>query len=498
MRILIIYITFIFFSNYAFSQEFKVDLSNQIKKSVENKVIDASEKKKAGLLFYRLASEIDNLDVNDLLEMKINSVEYLSGRLTVNYSMLMKESASQLIDKNINELRKINYESLVNKSATKDQIYEINSKSTEGFIRFLLIKKSRDVEFYKPTIDVLDSSGVILTTLTELDENSFEYPRKQLLKKVGISLDTNLENIAVFELSPSIATRIKSLKFEKVESKSSVGIKVRSTSDELKKLSQNILSTLNSNNIIEDFQIKREIALRKFISDSQTAFSPTKTAGKIYTYHYLHIVQIFNLIDHIVFYSIIETNVDSSILKYEHDDIFKIEKNVAYVDGKKIYKFQYSNASKTGCDAFIPDNYQYNNPSSVFGVNPTKEVNALMSQLGMINDSTVSGLPDGKIRVISGKISALTNDGGIIYNNSQYGDAKPIEYTLTNKSKIIKQSDIKLESVLVRIVGTYNQNTKIQLRNNVGGSRNVDAINLDVLCIEPIASDQDLMNILFK
>ena len=185
----------------------------------ENKVIDASEKKKAGLLFYRLASEIDNLDVNDLLEMKINSVEYLSGRLTVNYSMLIKESASQLIDKNINELKKINYESLVNKSATKDQIYEINSKSTEVFIQHLLVKKSRDVEFYKPTIDVLDSSGVILTTLTELDKKSFQYPREQLLKKFGISLDTNLENISVFELSPSIATRIKSLKFEKVESK---------------------------------------------------------------------------------------------------------------------------------------------------------------------------------------------------------------------------------------------------------------------------------------
>jgi hypothetical protein len=178
--------------------------------------------------------------------------------------------------------------------------------------------------------------------------------------------------------------------------------------------------------------------------------------------------------------------------------IFEINKLTQFVDKKKNYKFQYGGASKTGCDAFIPDNYQYNNPSSVFGVNPTKEVNALMSQLGMINDSTVSGAPDGKIRVISGKISALTNDGGIIYNNSQYGDAKPIKYTLTNKSKTINQADIKLDSVLVRIVGTYNQNTKIQLRNNVGGSRNVDAINLDVLCIEPLASDQDLMKILFN
>jgi hypothetical protein len=497
MKILLIYIAFIFFSNHALSQEFKVDLSTQIKNSIQNKVIDASEKKKAALLFYKLTSEIDNLNISDLLETRINSVEYVSGKLIIKYSLVIKDSAEKLIEKNIAELIKINFSSLTNKLATKDQIYEINSKSTKHFVTYLMAKKSRDIQLYVPVINAIDSSGVILTKFNNLDEQSIQYARKTLIDKSEVNIEIKAESqyTDVFELSPSIASKIKNFKFELIENDFPEKSKIKSGSDELNKSSINLLSTLNSKNIIEDFQINREIALGKLLTTAKFFLGDR---NKTYVPNFVHFIHLIHLVDHIIFYSIIERDMDSSILQYEFEDVFQFDTMSQYLNGRKKYKFQYSNASKTGCDAFIPDNYQYNNPSSVFGVNPTKEVNALMSQLGMINDSTVSGLPDGKIRVISGKISALTNDGGIIYNNSQYGDAKPIKYTLSNKSKIINQADIKLDSVLVRIVGTYNQNTKIQLRNNVGGSRNVDAVNLDVLCIEPIASDQDLMKILFN
>lgn len=176
--------------------------------------------------------------------------------------------------------------------------------------------------------------------------------------------------------------------------------------------------------------------------------------------------------------------------------IFSAENINNVADGS--YRAKYNSDVEIGCQQYITKDFKFDNPAKGFGFDGGNEVNAMMNQMGMANNSVVLGSPDQKTRVITGFISSLTENGGIISNGNTMKDANPIQFTKNAKTVVFNPEKVTVGQSLVRIVGTYDQNSKIKLTNGLGGTKIVDAANINVTCIEGMQSSDDMMQNLYK
>jgi hypothetical protein len=203
--------------------------------------------------------------------------------------------------------------------------------------------------------------------------------------------------------------------------------------------------------------------------------------------------------DNVIVFSILQNSTDQLLLGFaiDHSSLFRLEIIAEIIDGKRQFAAKSGETGLDGCARFIPEGYQYSGNNSSFNPVSDNNVNTVLNQMGLLNNTVTLSEPDKKTRVIVGRIESLTGEGGIIRNNGKYQDDQPVVYTRTSKTVVISPEKISVGNTMIRIIGTYDKNSKIKLSNRLGSTRIIDAANISVVCMEPLYNDADLVRMLF-
>lgn len=497
---------------YAYGADFKIDLSEKISNEAKKKIIDGAEKKKISLELLNNIKIIDpEVFIDKVIKLNVLSTDYTNGKLIVKYNLKLDpvEAANYL--RVIGEVSKIDFKNLSDWNSKPGTSYtqntdnflpmfldgDLNSKVNAGSIGYL---QWWEFDFlYNIKFALLTENGEPLKT------TYIEAPYIFQIQKGNINL-TGSNLSAEVIISAQDAAKIKSiqLRFTTRQGDDNAANLARSLV-KIKKARDALLLSPQTSEPILSFDIAREKLLLSFkdlfywwdLAKRNEGADATRITGQI-SHLMLHNLYIAKIIEISALQTIIENNSfnNSEATLSDLSSIFSIDKLNSVGQGG--YKVKYRSDAEVGCQKYISKDFKFDNPAKGFGFDGGNEVNSLMNQMGMANNSVVLGSPDQKIRVITGFISSLTENGGIISNGNTMKDANPIQFTKNAKTVIFNPEKVTVGKSLVRIVGTYDQNSKIKLTNGFGGTKIVDAANINVTCIEGMQSSDEMMQNMYK
>ena len=496
----------------AYGADFKIDLSEKISNEAKKKIIDGAEKKKVSLELLNNIQAIDSERfIEKVIKLNILSTDYSNGKLIVKYNIKLDSVEATNYLKAMGEVAKIDFNKLADWNSNTGTSYtqntdkfrpiflegDSNSKVNSGNIGYLQMWEF-DYSYYIKFALLTENGESLKTTYIEAP-NIFQ------IRKDGINLAGDNLSAEVI-ISAQDAAKIKSiqLKFTTRQGDDNAA-KIYSSLEKIKKAREALLLSSQTSEPILSFDIAREKLILSFkdlfywwnlAKRNEGADAKRITAQLLGLM--LHNLNLAKITEIIVLQTIIETNSfnNSDAIISDLSSMFSIDKLNSVGQGG--YKVKYRSDVEVGCQKYIPKDFKYDNPAKSFGFDGGNEVNSLMNQMGMANNSVVLGNPDQKTRVITGFISSLTENGGIISNGDTMKDANPIQFTKNAKTVVFNPDKVTVGKSLVRIVGTYDQNSKIKLSNGLGGTKIVDAANINATCIEGMQSSDEMMQNMYK
>jgi hypothetical protein len=509
---IITYFLVLSLNNIGYSAEaeyFKVDLTNQLKNEASTKVKNGDEKFEIGLKLLKSIRELDNIDPRNMFDYKVISTEHKNNKLIIDYSISIKDDVLEKYSSNLPIIKIINKSAILNQYSNESSLENINEEDHSTIVR---IGYTKIVEIIGNPIGIklADRNGKVLlhqptasavtSKLIDLLINSFANKNPQRITKINLQ--------AEIPITTQDAIRIDRIIFENYPHPDNVnGMKYMKS---IKLIRTNLYEMINnfSKGELISYEIARENLHRSMIAAALQAYNmfsnESKETQSIYFGTLIGYLEQADIIDHLVLYKLFKNQNNTETLAFisGYEPIFNNENGIFFKikNWKNSYTYKYPEKYpeeiQKGCKKYLPKNYLYANPASNFGANYGNEINELMSDIGMVNDTSVLERPDGKIRIITGVVSSLTSNGGIIYSNEEKGNSRPIQYT--NNQKTVVLNPINIDKSIVRIVGTYDRNSKIQLKNSFGATRLVDSANITAICIESIFSENDLLQFLVK
>jgi hypothetical protein len=488
--------------------ELKIDLSRQIASEASGLAGVASEKKALGLKWLDASRELDNFKIFNQYDFEIKSFRYAGENLFVSYSARLNKEKARASSEKIKFIQEFAVSILhdkktsvanhaPNKNNVKDMAKGIAAWSIGGSVG------SNSVAIY-----FLDENG------KEVAKQEAPISDIQKLIRNWASLLDNAEPYGIyidFESTAKItrqdAAKIKSIKIDNFHKMADGTVDSLGRKWATRININPLLASLNSNDPINSYEVARDGMMLELINNFRefipyqrhyTASKDTKTLNHLYLWHAYAIARAY-VADSIVAFSILQNSTDPLLLAFaaDHSSMFDIEILASIIDGKRHFSAKSGSSNTNGCENYIPKDYQYAQNGSMSNPSGNNNVNLFLSQMGLLNNTAILGEPDKKTRVIVGAIESLTSDGGIIRNTGKNQDEKPIVYTRSSKSVVINPEKISVGTAMIRIVGTYEKNSKVQLSNRLGGSRIVDAADISVVCMEPLYNDTDLLKMLF-
>jgi hypothetical protein len=487
----------------AYGADFKIDLSETISKEAGAKIVDGVEKKKIALEIFRLRSLLDEFIVSGkLINPNIESTTYVDGSLAIKFKLNLEKMELEGLFKILREDPEINTVTL---GDLKSKIEKVKSENFVGVDSNSSIKIPLSNYFANDVIHIGANNNYRITLLSESGEaiKSSDYYISSIVFETNkfIFVD-NKEQTVNMNITAQEAAKIKSIKIIRFGHSKDTLIGQLFKYESLIKPSQLklILSSQSSEPELA-FDLAREelllsfknlVTMQSFLAKEKDGFLPIVTLSLGVAINLSRAAEIIAL------QSLAENKKITDSYAFISDFVPKLSSNniVDVANGR--YRVKYKSGIELGCQKYIPKDFKYDNPAKGFGFDGGNEVNSLMNQMGMANNSVVLGSPDQKIRVITGFISSLTENGGIISNGNTMKDANPIQFTKNAKTVIFNPEKVTVDKSLVRIVGTYDQNSKIKLTNGFGGTKVVDAANINVTCIEGMQSSDEMMQNMYK
>lgn len=492
----------IFLANQAHSSEIRIDLSNQIKSETSSQVVDASKKAELGMQWLKAANELEIFNFLDLYEFEINSYKYENNSLTVNIRATINPEKSNYI---IEKFRFINNFSI---RQIQDKRLSINSTDSNprGYNGLLTRSLSYLVDlsiFNNQVATVLKNDkgdSIASQNISESDLKSLTSNWYNIASNANAKEQNFFESKLIFKISKQDALKIKTIKIEKTKAsaneKSLVAIANRWISD-LSPIS--ILESLLATNPLASYEIARDSSIVNLLAQYEelrkTADSRTSAPHLALESIFYYITAKFNIADNVFSYLLYQNTKNPAAQAFVADHISEFTvQNFDEITSKRKKFSPHSGVTQTAsCEKYVPRNHPFATPNTFLTKNE-RIVYFMMNKLAMKNDVSVLADPNKSIRVIVGSIETLTNDGGIIGDAGINKNQNPVVYTKTAKSIVINPEKIAAKTVTVRIVGTYENNTKVSFSNRTGGKRTVDAPDISVICMEPLYTDFELMD----
>lgn len=493
----------IFPISFAHGADFKIDLSETISKEASAKIVDGAEKKKIALEYFRLRSLLHDLIASDkIIIPNIESTAYANGSLTIKFRLNFEKTELEKLYQILGEDPRVDGDKLVD---LKSEIIKTDSKYV------LEIDSNSNIHIPLPDVLLGEFSELVNNTyqimlLSDSGEiiKSTNYGVSPVrLVKTKVVLTDNQEHTVKMELPAQEAAKIKSIKIKRIffTDDTLLAGKLLKYKSLIKSNQSKLLLSSQSSEPMLAFDMAREKLLLS-VSDVITMWSNLERNKNAYAAQ-TQVAYQFGLwfsqaAEIIALQSLAENEKSTKSYAFINDfvSIFSEENLNGIQTGR--YRIKYRSDTEIGCQRYIPKDFKYDNPAKGFGFDGGNEVNAMMNQMGMANNSVVLGSPDQKTRVITGFISSLTENGGIISNGKTMNDANPIQFTKNGKTVVINPEKVTVGKSLIRIVGTYDQNSKIQLTNGLGGTKIVDAANINVSCIEGMQSSDEMMQNFYR
>jgi hypothetical protein len=479
---------FLYVNTFCFAQNFNIDLSNQIQKEVTSSVVNLNEKSRDSIQWLKYTEKLSKTKLTDIYTLKITSYTYTEGSLNVQVEATLNEGFSGLI-KEINFLRKVDIDSLTSKINIYRERNKINPKEIEqddvplvGLRTVIMSNLLRE----NLGISVYDAENKLIFSKS-FEPNLIELFGAPLNKLILSGDESDFKNHKInFSLAVSrqVAVSIKSLRIEGnilpndleknwgkiLEWNSILGVK-------------NILESLNSSNPVNSYLRSVDQLIEGSQKVTNFLIADAFRNKKFNSTWQLAAVFYFvraNVADNAVIYQFYKNVSDSKIagLIGDHESIFTVNALDGILNRKRGPLQKKGNfASETGCERHLPKNYTFKSD------NLFKNIETLLK-------------PDSALKVVVGRIDSITNSGGII-KSTELGQNLPILYTKTNNSVIVDQDKISVKTQVVRVFGSYDSNSKIEMTNQLGAKRIIDAPNLNLICMEVLYSDDDLINLVF-
>lgn len=487
----------------AHSADFKIDLSETISKEASTKIVDGAEKKKITIEIFRLRSLLDEFIVSGkLINPNIESTAYANGSLTIKFKLNLEKTELENLFKILREVPEIDINTLAD---LKSKIKKVKSENFVGVDSNSSIKIPLSTFVMNDVVHIGNNNTYRITLLSDSGEviKSSDYNVGSMnFEAAKFIFADNKEQTVNMNITAQEASKIKSIKIKRFANSKDTLLGQLFIYESLIKPSQLklILSSQSSEPELA-FDMAREglllsfknlVIMQSFLAREKHGFLPNVNLS-------LGVAIILSRAAEITaLQSLAENGKFNESYAFINDFVPKLSDNNISDVANQRYQVKYKSDIELGCQKYIPKDFKFDNPSKAFGIDSGNEVNSMMNQLGMANNSVVLGSPDRKTRVITGFISSLTENGGIISNGNTMKDANPIQFTKSAKTVVFNPEKVTVGQSLVRIVGTYDQNSKIKLTNGFGGTKIVDAANINVTCIEGMQSSDEMMQNMYK